>query len=50
MVASAAKAELGELFHNGQKSVPLRITLKELDFYQPPTPIKTDNSTAECII
>ena len=30
-----------------QQAVPLRITLHELGFTQPPTPIKTDNSAAE---
>ena len=49
-MASAAESEVGGLFHNGQKSVPLRITLHELGFTQPPTPIKTDNSAAKCII
>ena len=50
VVASAAKAEFGGLFHNGQTAVPLRITLHELGFTQPPTPIKTDNSAAEGIV
>ena len=50
MVASAAKAEVGGLFHNGQKAVPLRITLHELGFTEPPTPIKINNSAAEGIV
>ena len=49
MVAYAAEAEVGVLFHNGQTAVTLRITLHELGFPQPPTPIKKDNSTAEGI-
>ena len=44
VVVSASEAEVGGLFHNGQTAVPLRITLYELGFTQPPTPIKTDNS------
>ena len=35
MVASANKAEVRGLFHNGKIYVPLRITLKELGFPQP---------------
>ena len=50
MVASATEAEVGELFYNCQTAVPLRITLQELGFYQPPTPIKTDNSEAEGVV
>ena len=50
VVASAAKAEVGGLFHNGQTEVPLRITLHELSFTQPPTPIKTENYAAKCIV
>ena len=50
MVASAAEAEVGGLFHNGKMTVPLRIKLHELGFSQPPTPIKIDNSAAEGII
>ena len=50
VVASAAEAEFRGLFHNGQTLVPLIITLHELGFTQPPTPIKTDNSAAEGIV
>ena len=50
VVVSAAEPEVRGLFHNGQKSVPLRIKLQELGFPQPPTPIKTDNSAAEGIV
>jgi hypothetical protein len=49
VMASAAEAEVGGLFVNGQDAVPIRTTLKELDHPQPPTPIKTDNSTASGI-
>ena len=50
MVASAAEAEAGGMFHNGQTSTPLQISLHELGFTQLPTPIKTDNSAAEGIV
>ena len=50
VVASAAGAEVVGLFHNGQTAVPLRITLHEIGFTQPPTPIKTDNSAAKGIV
>ena len=50
VVASAAKAEVRGLFHNGQTSVPLRITFHELGFTSPPISIKTDNSMAEGIV
>ena len=50
MVASAAKAEIEAMFHNGKTAIPLRITLHELVFTQPPTPTKNDNSVAEGIV
>ena len=50
VVDSAAEAEVGGLFHNGKTAVPLRITLHELGFTQPPTPIKIDNFAAEVIV
>ena len=34
VVASADKAEVGGMFHNGQTTVPLRTTLRELGFTQ----------------
>jgi len=46
VMASAAEAELGALFINSQKAVPIRQTLEELGHTQPPTPMQTDNSTA----
>jgi hypothetical protein len=48
-MASAAEAKVGGLFFNGQDAVPIRTTLEELNHPQPPTPIKTDNSTASGI-
>jgi hypothetical protein len=49
IVSSAAEAELGGLFHNGKDGCPIRTCLEELGHPQPPTPIKTDNTTANGI-
>ena len=46
VVASAAEAETAALFHNAQMCIPIRRILEALGHHQPPTPIKTDNSTA----
>jgi hypothetical protein len=46
VVASAAESEVGAWFHNAQSGAPLRVTLTELGHIQPPTPLRTDNSTA----
>jgi hypothetical protein len=45
VVASAAESEVPVCFHNAQSGSPLRITLTELGHTQPPTPLRTDNST-----
>ena len=49
VMASAAEAEMGGPLTNGQEAVILRTNLEELGHPQPPTPIKTDNSTASGI-
>jgi hypothetical protein len=46
VVASAAESEVGACFHNASSGAPLRVTLTELGHIQPPTPLRTDNSTA----
>lgn len=46
IVASAAEAELGGLFHNRLEAEPILTTLQELGFPQGPMPIQTDNTTA----
>eukprot|EP00804_Cyclotella_cryptica_P015897 CCRYP_006383-RA/>CCRYP_006383-RA protein AED:0.07 eAED:-0.04 QI:0/0/0/1/0/0/2/0/1375 len=46
VVASAAEAELGALFHNCKEGKILRLILEELGHPQPPTPIHCDNATA----
>jgi hypothetical protein len=50
VVASAAESEVGTCFHNAQSGAPLRATLIELGHTQPPTPLRTDSSTAYGII
>jgi hypothetical protein len=50
VVASAAELEVGACFHNAQSGAPLRVTLTKLGHAQPPTPLRTDNSTAFGIV
>ena len=45
-MTSAAEAETQTVYHNGKIVIPIRKTLQEMGHPQPPTPIKTDNSTA----
>jgi hypothetical protein len=46
VVDSAAESEVGACFHSSQGGAPLRVTLTELGHTQPPTSLRTDNSTA----
>jgi hypothetical protein len=46
VVASAAESEVGACFHDAQSGAPLRVTRTELGHTQPPTPLRTDNSSA----
>ena len=50
VMTSAAEAELGALFIAAQKLVPLRQTLCEMGWPQPPTPVQTDNTTAAGVV
>ena len=50
VMSSAAEAELGALFINAKEAVYIRNMLMEMGHNQPPTPIQTDNSTAEGVI
>ena len=50
VVASAAEAETGGLFYNAQTVLPIREMLTTLNHPQPPTPLKTDNSTATAFV
>jgi hypothetical protein len=47
VVSSAAESEVGACFQNAQSGAPLRVTLTDMGHTQPPTPLRTDNST-EC--
>ena len=50
VMSAASEAECGAAFINAQDAVPTRITLEELNWKQPPTPLKTDNNTASGIM
>jgi hypothetical protein len=45
MITFAAESEVGACFQNAQSGAPLSVTLTELGHIQPPTPLRTDNST-----
>ena len=49
-MSSTAEAKIGALYINSQKGVEERNILKEMEHTQPPTPIQTDNLTADGII
>jgi hypothetical protein len=46
VVASVDESEVGPCFQNAQSGAPIRVTLADLGHIQPPTPLRTDNSTA----
>ena len=46
VVSSSAEAEVAGIYHNATVAVPIRHILHALHHPQPPTPLKTDNSTA----
>ena len=46
VISSAAEAEVAGAFHNAQTTIPIHHFLGCLNHPQPPTPLKTDNSTA----
>ena len=50
VMTSATEAELGGLYLVAKECVYIRIILEEMGHKQPPTPIQTDNSTAEGVI
>ena len=45
-MSSAAESELGAIYINCRKAIPAQHLLKAMGHNQPPTPMKTDNSTA----
>jgi hypothetical protein len=46
VMSLAAEAELGALYINACKTVPMRLLLAEMGHIQPPMPTQTNNSTA----
>ena len=50
VVASAAEAETAGIFHNAQTGLIIRQALCDLGHPQPPTPLKTDNTTAHSFV
>ena len=50
VMGSAAEAEVRGLYMNALELSPMRTTLEELGYLQPPTPLKIDNSTADGIM
>jgi hypothetical protein len=46
LITSKAESKVGACFHNAQSGAPLRATLTKMGHKQPPTPLRTDNSTA----
>eukprot|EP00957_Ditylum_brightwellii_P197302 15031780-Ditylum_brightwellii.AAC.1 len=47
---SNAEAEIGALYTNARKGEEFRTALQELNYPQLPTPIMTDNTTANRIV
>ena len=50
VMSSATEAELAALYIMAREAVYIRIILEELGHKQPPTPLQTDNATAEGVI
>ena len=50
IMSSAAEAEIGALYVNARKGVEERNILEAMGHTQPPTPVQTDNSTADSIV
>ncbi len=50
IVSSAVEAETAAFFHNAQTACPIWHVLISLGHPQPPTPLKTDNATANAFI
>ena len=49
-MTSIAKAKIAGIFMNAQEIIPIRHALAALAHPQPPTPLKTDNSTSSAFI
>ena len=50
VVSSSAEAETAGIFHNTTTAVPIRHILQNIGHPQPPTPVKTDNTTATAFV
>jgi acyl-coenzyme A synthetase/AMP-(fatty) acid ligase len=50
VMSSAAEAKIGALYINARKGVKVRNILEEMGHPKPPTPVQTDDSTAESIV
>ena len=50
VMTSACEAEIGAMYINGRKAVPMRNILKELGHPQPRTPMQTDNTAAQAVV
>jgi len=50
VVCSAAEAECGGIFDNGQRTIMIRRTLASMGHPQKATPVKTDNDTANSFV
>ena len=50
VLASAAEAELSAMFENVMMGIVIRSILLDLGHIQPPTPVRTDNTTALGIV
>jgi len=50
VMSSATEAELGALYINAREAVHIRNILREMGHPQPPTPMQTDNSTANGVL
>ncbi len=46
VISLVAEAELGAVYINAHKAVPIRLLLAEMGHIQPPMPAQTNNSTA----
>ena len=46
MVYSSSESKVSGIYHNSGIAIPIRQTIQDLNHPQPPTPLKTDNSTA----
>ena len=46
ITSSAMETEVAATFYNWKEALPFRVTLEELNYPQPPTPVEVDNEAA----